>query len=100
MIAIHFYQKQDDVYLEAQVQNITASSMAMVGVTLDPSQFYEVIDLNTKQQAQIKSDNYETELEEELTFGSAYLNPMDTRQYLYKLLPKKDVMKDLQTKVR
>jgi len=72
-----FYNGEfDSVFLEAQVQNITTNPISMDHVTLDPSQYYMVLPLN------------------ELTpvggevFDSTYINPMDMRQYLYKLIPK------------
>eukprot|EP00112_Aurelia_sp_Birch-Aquarium-sp1_P016607 Seg378.24 transcript_id=Seg378.24/GoldUCD/mRNA.D3Y31 product="Trafficking protein particle complex subunit 13" protein_id=Seg378.24/GoldUCD/D3Y31 len=84
-----FHNVADTVYLEAQVQNITTSLMSMVGVTLEPSTFYDVIDLNEIKKEQ--KDSCEDENEDiELTFGDSYLNPMDTRQYLYQLKPKKE----------
>eukprot|EP00069_Balaena_mysticetus_P002862 bmy_16269T0 len=56
----------DEVFLEAQIQNITTSPMFMEKVSLEPSIIVT-------------------------TFGSrAYLQPMDTRQYLYCLKPKKE----------
>ncbi|TKC42486.1 hypothetical protein EI555_004734 [Monodon monoceros] len=62
-----FYNAEtDEVFLEAQIQNITTSPMFMEKVSLEPSIIVT-------------------------TFGSrAYLQPMDTRQYLYCLKPKKE----------
>ncbi|XP_071219788.1 trafficking protein particle complex subunit 13-like isoform X1 [Salvelinus alpinus] len=69
----------DEVFLEAQIQNITTSSMFMEKVSLEPSVMYNVAELNT----------VETEDEGTSTFGKmSYLQPMDTRQYLYCLKPK------------
>ena len=82
------------MYLESQVQNITTSLMSMVSVALEPSIYYDVIDLNQRQN--IESSNGDDDDDdddgdlEELTFGGSYLNPLDTRQYLYKLIPKKE----------
>ncbi|XP_035628574.1 trafficking protein particle complex subunit 13-like isoform X1 [Oncorhynchus keta] len=67
----------DEVFLEAQIQNITTSSMFMEKVSLEPSMMYNVAELNT------------VEDEGTSTFGKmSYLQPMDTRQYLYCLKPK------------
>ena len=72
--------------------------MSMVGVTLEPSAFYDVIDLNEMKKEQ--QDSCEDENEDiELTFGDSYLNPMDTRQYLYQLKPKKESDFELKAKV-
>lgn len=69
----------DEVFLEAQIQNITTSPMFMEKVSLEPSMMYNVTELNT-----VTSGN-----DGESTFGKmSYLQPMDTRQYLYCLKPK------------
>uniref|UniRef100_A0AAX7TRC7 Trafficking protein particle complex subunit 13 n=1 Tax=Astatotilapia calliptera TaxID=8154 RepID=A0AAX7TRC7_ASTCA len=69
----------DEVFLEAQIQNITTSPMFMEKVSLEPSMMYNVTELNTVTQAD----------KGESTFGKmSYLQPMDTRQYLYCLKPK------------
>ncbi|XP_036134549.1 trafficking protein particle complex subunit 13 isoform X12 [Molossus molossus] len=71
----------DEVFLEAQIQNITTSPMFMEKVSLEPSIMYNVAELNSVTQAG----------ECVTTFGSrTYLQPMDTRQYLYCLKPKKE----------
>ncbi|XP_005366687.1 trafficking protein particle complex subunit 13 [Microtus ochrogaster] len=71
----------DEVFLEAQIQNITTSPMFMEKVSLEPSIMYNVTELNSVTQAG----------ECVSTFGSrGYLQPMDTRQYLYCLKPKKE----------
>ncbi|XP_074241490.1 trafficking protein particle complex subunit 13 isoform X2 [Saimiri boliviensis] len=71
----------DEVFLEAQIQNITTSPMFMEKVSLEPSIMYNVTELNSVSQAG----------ECVSTFRSrAYLQPMDTRQYLYCLKPKKE----------
>uniref|UniRef100_A0A8D1ERN0 Trafficking protein particle complex subunit 13 n=1 Tax=Sus scrofa TaxID=9823 RepID=A0A8D1ERN0_PIG len=77
-----FYNAEtDEVFLEAQIQNITTSPMFMEKVSLEPSIMYNVAELNL-----VNQDG-----ECVTTFGSrAYLQPMDTRQYLYCLKPKKE----------
>ncbi|XP_063068868.1 trafficking protein particle complex subunit 13 isoform X1 [Engraulis encrasicolus] len=69
----------DEVFLEAQIQNITTSPMFMEKVSLEPSMMYAVTELNNV-----------TGVEDgESTFGKmSFLQPMDTRQYLYCLRPK------------
>ncbi|KAI8509602.1 Trafficking protein particle complex subunit 13 [Branchiostoma belcheri] len=76
-----FYNAEsDEVYLEAQVQNITAAPMVMEKVSLEPSPSYSVSELNTEEKAGTS------------IFGtSVYLNPKDIRQYLYCLKPKAEV---------
>ncbi|EMP36521.1 UPF0533 protein C5orf44 like protein [Chelonia mydas] len=77
-----FYNAEtDEVFLEAQIQNITTSPMFMEKVSLEPSIMYNVAELNTVNKAG----------ESVSTFGSrTYLQPMDTRQYLYCLKPKQE----------
>ncbi|XP_020862944.1 trafficking protein particle complex subunit 13 isoform X7 [Phascolarctos cinereus] len=77
-----FYNAEtDEVFLEAQIQNITTSPMFMEKVSLEPSMMYNVVELNTVKQVG----------EGESTFGSrTYLQPLDTRQYLYCLKPKQE----------
>uniref|UniRef100_A0A8C7LJQ4 Trafficking protein particle complex subunit 13 n=3 Tax=Salmoninae TaxID=504568 RepID=A0A8C7LJQ4_ONCKI len=76
-----FKFQTDEVFLEAQIQNITTSPMFMEKVSLEPSMMYNVTELNT----------VETGDEGTSTFGKmSYLQPMDTRQYLYCLKPKSE----------
>ncbi|XP_065069428.1 trafficking protein particle complex subunit 13-like [Rhopilema esculentum] len=89
-----FHNVSDTVYLEAQVQNITTSLMSIVGVTLEPSSYYDVVDLNEcKTDTDMEGDDENDDIE--LTFGNSYLNPMDTRQYLYQLAPKNEYAVEL-----
>ncbi|XP_043545591.1 trafficking protein particle complex subunit 13 isoform X3 [Chiloscyllium plagiosum] len=75
-----FYNAEtDEVFLEAQIQNITSTPMYMEKVSLEPSIMYNVTELNT----------VNTRGSSCSTFGKmTYLQPMDTRQYLYCLKPK------------
>ena len=41
-----YFSQDDEVFLEAQVQNITSSPMVMESVKLEPSSAYTVTDLN------------------------------------------------------
>uniref|UniRef100_A0A8D0HC06 Trafficking protein particle complex subunit 13 n=1 Tax=Sphenodon punctatus TaxID=8508 RepID=A0A8D0HC06_SPHPU len=77
-----FYNAEtDEVFLEAQIQNITTSPMFMEKVSLEPSIMYNVAELNALSQGE----------ESVSTFGTrTYLQPMDTRQYLYCLKPKQE----------
>lgn len=89
------------MFLEAQVQNITTNPICMDHVTLDPSMYYEVVPLNTGPPPAVactdRDGNKNSEQQE--IFGSSYMNPMDTRQYLYKLTPNAKHAKELKTKV-
>uniref|UniRef100_A0A803JK96 Trafficking protein particle complex subunit 13 n=1 Tax=Xenopus tropicalis TaxID=8364 RepID=A0A803JK96_XENTR len=74
-----FKFQTDEVFLEAQIQNITTSPMFMEKVSLEPSIMYNVSELNT---VITNGDGCST-------FGTkTYLQPLDTRQYLYCLKPK------------
>uniref|UniRef100_A0A3Q2ZIB1 Trafficking protein particle complex subunit 13 n=1 Tax=Hippocampus comes TaxID=109280 RepID=A0A3Q2ZIB1_HIPCM len=74
-----FKFQTDEVFLEAQIQNITTSPMFMEKVSLEPSMMYNVTELNT-----VTHQDHGVS-----TFGKmSYLQPMDTRQYLYCLTPK------------
>ncbi|XP_055491129.1 trafficking protein particle complex subunit 13 isoform X4 [Leucoraja erinacea] len=75
-----FYNAEtDEVFLEAQIQNITTTPMYMEKVSLEPSLMYSVTELNT----------VNTGADGSSTFGKmTYLQSMDTRQYLYCLKPK------------
>lgn len=45
------YPQTDEVFLEAQIQNITTSPMFMEKVSLEPSIMYNVTELNSVTQA-------------------------------------------------
>lgn len=72
-----FYNAEsDEVYLEAQLQNITSSPISLEKVALEPSPHFNVCQLNSWGDAQS-------------IFGQVnFLNPHDTRQYLFSLSPK------------
>ncbi|KGL77381.1 Trafficking protein particle complex subunit 13, partial [Tinamus guttatus] len=71
----------DEVFLEAQIQNITTSPMFMEKVSLEPSIMYNVAELTTVDNTGERAS----------TFGSrTYLQPMDTHQYLSCLKPKQE----------
>lgn len=58
-------------------------------VTLEPSKYYQMEALN---QGDSRNDV-------DGIFGSSYMNPMDMRQYLYKLTPTEHLVKELKSKV-
>lgn len=84
----------DEVFLEAQVQNITTSAMCMDHVILEPSQFYSVLPLNNWPPNKIQEDSND----DKNIFGSTYMSPMDMRQYLFKLIPKTVYIRELRSK--
>uniref|UniRef100_A0A2C9M5S2 Trafficking protein particle complex subunit 13 n=1 Tax=Biomphalaria glabrata TaxID=6526 RepID=A0A2C9M5S2_BIOGL len=76
--------QSDEVYLEAQIQNITPGPIYMEHVSLDPSQQYTALELNSKDG---KFDHP--------VFGTMdCLSPNDTRQYLYCLTPRQELYAD------
>eukprot|EP00051_Salpingoeca_urceolata_P029328 m.489572 g.489572 ORF g.489572 m.489572 type:complete len:419 (+) comp26900_c0_seq1:171-1427(+) len=78
------YNVQENVFLEAQLQNITEGPIHMHKVTLQPSPLFDMVDLN-----HLKGIHPTSDSGEKTTFGSStYLNSQDTRQYLFKLTPK------------
>ncbi|VDO27151.1 unnamed protein product [Onchocerca flexuosa] len=71
-----FYNAENnDVYLEAQIQNTSELPMVLEKVILEPSDFY------------ISSEISPPETENE-SMEQSYLNPSDIRQYLFCLKPK------------
>lgn len=72
-----FYNAEsDEVYLEAQLQNITSSPISLEKVALEPSPYFNVCQLNSCSDSQS-------------IFGQVnFLNPHDTRQYLFSLSPR------------
>ncbi|XP_076440909.1 trafficking protein particle complex subunit 13-like isoform X1 [Babylonia areolata] len=79
-----FYNAEtDEVYLEAQIQNITPGPIYMERVSLEPSPQYLAKELNT-------SDGKEGRL----YGGVEYLSANDTRQYLYCLTPRPELYSD------
>ncbi|XP_053303987.1 trafficking protein particle complex subunit 13 isoform X4 [Spea bombifrons] len=78
-----FYNAEtDEIFLEAQIQNITTSPMFMEKVSLEPSMMHTVTELNSVCRGGEGSS----------TFGTkTYLQPLDTRQYLYCLKPKPEL---------
>ncbi|VDN04324.1 unnamed protein product [Thelazia callipaeda] len=71
-----FYNAENnDVYLEAQIQNTSESPMIMERVTLEPSDFYT--------SSEISADETKNNI-----IAQSYINPGDVRQYLFCLKPK------------
>lgn len=73
----------DDVYLEAQVQNITSGAIVLEQVSLESSQQFSVKSLNEV------SDGVSV-------FGDVtLLHPQESCQYLYCLTPKENISKEI-----
>ncbi|XP_060521163.1 trafficking protein particle complex subunit 13 isoform X2 [Cylas formicarius] len=81
-----FYTAQNDnVYLEAQVQNITAGPICLEKVALDASHLFSVLPLNTNDA-------------NESIFGKVtLLRPQAVCQYLYCLSPNEKLISDLKS---
>lgn len=65
------------VFLEAQLQNVSAGLMFLERMKFEPSEHFQFEDLNqnvSKQDATV--------------FGDSFIHPQDVRQYLYMLSPK------------
>ncbi|XP_023218162.1 trafficking protein particle complex subunit 13-like [Centruroides sculpturatus] len=74
--------KSDEVYLEAQLQNITSNPICLERVSLEPSSYFTAMQLNFIGD---KDGSHSV-------FGDINcLNPLDSRQYLFCLSPKSDV---------
>ncbi|ELU05219.1 hypothetical protein CAPTEDRAFT_211630 [Capitella teleta] len=80
-----FYNAEsDEVYLEAQIQNITPGPIFLEKVLLDPSSHYSGIQLHTQEDPVNRP-----------VFGKVNcVSPLDVRQYLYCLTPKPEVLAD------
>ncbi|KAK0393620.1 hypothetical protein QR680_000312 [Steinernema hermaphroditum] len=74
-----FYNAENnDVYLEAQIQNTCSVPMILEKVELDPSEFYTCSEIKPP----------ETEDSRGSYCSAKFLSPKDVRQYLYCLTPK------------
>lgn len=79
-----FYNAEsDDVFVEAQVQNITSGSMILEQVSLESSHQFTVKSLN--------EDNTGISVFGDVTL----LQPQESCQYLYCLTPKENISKDI-----
>lgn len=67
------------VFLEAQLQNVSAGPMFLERMKFEPSEHFVFEDLN--QVVHSKEDS---------VFGDSFIHPQDVRQYLYMLSPKND----------
>jgi hypothetical protein len=75
------------VFLEAQLQNVSAGPMFLERMKFEPSEHFIFQDLN-----QVIAASEEAAAEEKKTqttvFGDSFIHPQDVRQYLYMLSPK------------
>ena len=83
-----FYNAEsEDVFLEAQVQNVTLGPLCLEKVGLDPSPMFKVTALN-----QVMDEKGELQEDGQHVFGKYnYLQPQDSRQYLFCLTPRSDL---------
>eukprot|EP00041_Stephanoeca_diplocostata_P002559 m.28037 g.28037 ORF g.28037 m.28037 type:complete len:497 (-) comp13519_c0_seq1:26-1516(-) len=78
------YNVENEVVLEARVQNITQTPMHIEKVAIHASALFEATDLNVVLAGDAGTDPV-------TTFDTMkYLKPQDIRQYLYRLCPKND----------
>ncbi|CEP14942.1 hypothetical protein [Parasitella parasitica] len=66
------------VFLEAQLQNVSAGPMFLERMRFEPSEHFQFEDLN-----QCVKDNDDSSI-----FGDSFIHPQDVRQYLYMLSPR------------
>ena len=86
VVEIFFFPFQsEDVFLEAQVQNVTSGHLCLEKVSLEPSPMFRMASLNS-----IAVDG---DAEKEVpVFGRInFLQPQDSRQYLFSLTPRNDL---------
>ena len=87
------------VFLEAQLQNVSAGPMFLERMKFDPSEHFDFQDLNkiiSRSDNDDIDDNNDNENENDdreqqknqLVFGNNFIHPQDVRQYLYMLIPK------------
>ncbi|KAI9497518.1 hypothetical protein BDB00DRAFT_784840 [Zychaea mexicana] len=79
------------VFLEAQLQNVSAGPMFLERMKFEPSEHFDFQDLNTIVVASSNNDSNigdSTNAASELVFGTNFIHPQDVRQYLYMLTPK------------
>jgi len=82
-----FYNAEsEDVFLEAQVQNVTAGPLCLEKVGLDPSPMFKVTSLN-----QVIGLDGNVQAEKHVFGRYNYLQPQDSRQYLFCLTPKNEL---------
>merc|ERR1712223_336242 len=82
-----FYNAEsEDVFLEAQVQNVTAGPLCLEKVGLDPSPMFKVTSLN-----QVIDQAGNAQAEKHVFGRYNYLQPQDSRQYLFCLTPKNEL---------
>ena len=87
------YNDENEIYLEAQVQNIMSTPMFLNRVQLQAAAAYTATDLN-----QIEPPSGGAEKSPTASLGERqYLNSKDTRQYLFKLSPKDENDPSLRT---
>ncbi|KAI7868581.1 hypothetical protein BDF14DRAFT_1791807 [Spinellus fusiger] len=71
------------VFLETQLQNVSAGPMHLERMRFEPSDHFDFNDLNQRY-------NGRGEIEPSVSvFGDAFIHPQDIRQYLYLLTPRK-----------
>ncbi len=96
-----FYNAEsDEVFLEAQVQNVTLGPLCLEKVSLEPSQLFDVASLNETAadggDSDLDSDDGNSSSDKKKKTVSVFgrvncIQPQDSRQYLFCLTPRPDV---------
>ncbi|KAI9468991.1 MAG: hypothetical protein EXX96DRAFT_590025 [Benjaminiella poitrasii] len=71
------------VFLESQLQNVSAGPMYLERMRFEPSEYFKYEDLNY-----VVTGDQDEGQEKKSVFGDAFIHPQDVRQYLYMLSPK------------
>lgn len=83
-----FFQQDTEVYMEAILQNLSLIPMCLENVSLEPSEYFTVNDMNYVPDTSQSTNK--------LVFGQINrFNPNDCRQYLFCLNPKTILNKDI-----
>ena len=83
IIAFTVIFQSEDVFLEAQVQNVTSGHLCLEKVSLEPSPMFRMASHNPISGGDEK---------EAPVFGKInFLQPQDSRQYLFSLTPRNDL---------
>ena len=84
-----FYNAEsEDVFLEAQVQNVTAGPLCLEKVGLDPSPMFKETSLNNVMDTK---GNIQEDYQRHVFGKYNYLQPQDSRQYLFCLTPRSEL---------
>ncbi|KAI8084573.1 uncharacterized protein BX664DRAFT_266122 [Halteromyces radiatus] len=89
--SVHYVNPDDGrVFMEAQVQNVSAGPMFLERMKFEPSEYFDYENLNQIQQQQEQQQQLlDSAIDPSSSvFGDSFIHPQDVRQYLYLLTPK------------